>query len=86
MAMRASLFSLGPCGRGLDEGGVAACMTIRRACGTIFYYIVRSWAVHAAERSVAAVVSQGRHARRMMTDGGCHQVRCVFVPEGSQGF
>jgi hypothetical protein len=60
MAMRASLFSLGPCGRGLDEGGVAACMTIRRACGTIFYYIVRSWAVHAAERSersVAAVAS-----------------------------
>lgn len=39
------------------RGRVAACMTIRRACGTIFYYIVRSWAMHAAERSVAAVAS-----------------------------
>ena len=38
MAMRASLFWLGQCGRGLDEGGVAACMTIpqgSRACGTV---------------------------------------------------
>ena len=50
MAMRASLFWLGQCGRGLDEGGVAACMTIpqgSRACGTVECPMWLRWAVHA---------------------------------------